>query len=136
MEPENPRPYTENELERARNWLLGLSRLGRPLSQQDLSELFSLVADEHGSNLDLRMEWLDSGWCAFPGSVRGSSISVNLLLNGDAEACRQRDGEIIRASLPMTYRAEMEVWPRLRGTLIAPANAINYDPQRGAEWAK
>lgn len=134
VEPEQPLPYKKAELEQAAQWLAHLIGLAQPLSQSDLAEQFQQLADEKPLRLDLRTEWLDSGWCATPGMVREPGYSVNVILAEDAAACRTDGMEIVKRSLPMPYRSHMEAWPKLRGTYFAPPDAIHYDPHRGAQW--
>lgn len=132
--PEKPAPYGPGQLDSAGSWLDRLTALARPLSQHDLAECFRLMEDDRPLRLDLRVEWLDSGWCATPGMVREPGYSVNVILAEDAAACRTDGRELAKRSLPMPYHSRMEAWPRLHGAFIAPADAIHYDEQRGASW--
>ena len=131
-------PYTEGELEQANTWLASLSsshQAGNGVSQRDLADRFLAIADAKPPRLKLETEWLDSGWCAWPGKIRDSGFSVNVILPEDADACRQSGREIIRRSLPMPYTSRMKGWPILRGAFLAPPGAIQYDDRKGATWA-
>lgn len=136
VRPESEHPYRQNQLNEAAAWLDRLLALGRPLSQKDLADQFRRQADGRSPTLDLKTEWLDSGWCAYPGEVRKGGFNVSVILAEDAHVCRDSHSELIRLSLPVPYRKGMEQWPRLRGTLIAPAGFIHYDTRRGATWAE
>lgn len=133
--PEKNLPYGKEDLAVAGVWLDRLAALARPLSQHDLAEQFRELADEEPPRLELRMAWLDSGWCATPQSVREPGFSINVILAADANACRADSRELIKRSLPMPYNSRMDTWPNLRGALIAPPDAIHYDEHKGATWA-
>jgi CRISPR-associated endonuclease/helicase Cas3 len=136
VEPEAPPwPYLSEQLVSARNWLDALMRLDRPLSQRDLADCFEEHEAGRPNRLDLRCEWLDSGWCASPGPIRDPSHSVTVILPQDVGACRARGNELIRLGLPMPYSARMERWPKYKGVLLAPPETIRYDCHRGATWA-
>ncbi len=134
--PDESAPYSPADLAKASLWLDALAALNRPLSQRDLADQFSNQADPLPLKLDLRTEWLDSGWCAFPGMVREPGFNVDVVLPEDLEACRASGKEFTKRSLPMPYNAQrMAHWPRLRSALVAPAAAIHYDRHKGATWA-
>lgn len=149
ISPENERPYEKNELVIANEWLdrLGaspedltgfqnLSGLNRPtVSQRNLADHFLALSEAKPPRLEWKTEWLDSGWCASPGTVRDPGFSVNVILDQDADACRANAQEIIKRSLPMPYQSRMEGWPTLRGAFVAPPDAIQYDANKGATWA-
>ena len=122
MKDENPykRPYGKNNEEadaifaQSEQWLSDLEKLNadHPLSQADLAEYFQKLPIEDTGKLDLRTNWLDSGWFAVPESIRdlGSSPSASVILPEDEEVCRDNWKERINKSIPMTYRKQMENW--------------------------
>ncbi|WP_299072475.1 CRISPR-associated helicase Cas3' [Accumulibacter sp.] len=134
--PEKAAPYESADLARAGLWLDGLIALNRSLSQSDLADQFSSQPAEIPLRLDLRTEWLDSGWCATPGMVREPGFNVNVILPEDLDACRISHHELIKRSLPMPYKKDMAHWQRFRSVLIAPDDAIQYDQHKGAIWAE
>ncbi|MBN8518401.1 MAG: CRISPR-associated helicase Cas3' [Candidatus Accumulibacter sp.] len=134
--PEKASPYESADLARAGLWLDGLVALNRSLSQRDLADRFSSETNETPLRLDLRTEWLDSGWCATPGMVREPGFNVNVILPEDLGDCRISQHELIKRSLPMPYKKGMADWQRFRSVLIAPDDAIQYDQYRGAIWAE
>lgn len=105
------------------------------LSQRDLAEHFQAIADTQPLHLELKTEWIDSGWHAWPGKIRDAGFSVNVILPDDADACRRSGQEIIKRSLSMPYHSRMEGWATLRGAFLAPPDAIHYDQRKGATWA-
>jgi len=132
--PEKELPYEADDLATAEAWIDRLANV-REASQRDLADHFLALSDERPPRLKLETEWLDSGWCAWPGKIRDAGFSVNVILPKDADACRRSGQEIIKRSLPMPYHSRMEAWPMLRGAFIAPPDAIQYDDRKGATWA-
>ncbi len=151
IRPESDLPYDKEAFAVADEWLDRLSAAKPPaglqpaggggseqaVSQRDLADHFLALAEAKPTRLDWRTAWLDSGWCAWPQSVRdlGANFSVNVILDQDADACRANAQEIIKRSLPMPYHRRMEGWTTLRGAFIAPPDAIQYDANKGATWA-
>ena len=139
LTPEKPSPYEQTELNLSENWLTDLIKLNRPLSQADLADYFQKLPtrDENELNLKaLKTNWLDSGWFAVPEPVREPDVSVSVILPEDEKICERNRREIIKKSIPMNYKNEMENWRELKGNLIAPPNTIDYDKERGARWLK
>lgn len=134
ISPDSERPYEKDQMTAADAWLTRLMALPQ-VSQRNLAEHFQALAEQQALRLDLKTEWLDSGWCAMPGPVREAGFNVNILLDADADACRQNSQELIKRSLPMPYHPRMASWREWRGTLIAPPDAIDYDELKGATWA-
>jgi len=132
--PEKELPYKAEELAIAQTWLEPLTAAPQ-VSQRDLADHFLALADTKPPHPRLETEWLDSGWCAWPGKIRDAGFSVNVILPEDADACRRSVQEIIKRSLPMPYQSRMESWETLRGAFIAPPGAIQYDKRKGATWA-
>jgi CRISPR-associated endonuclease/helicase Cas3 len=132
--PEDPPPYEKDQLDAAELWLDDLTTR-YAVSQRDLADRFRHLADTGPQSLDIRTEWLDSGWLAMPGQVRDAGFSVSVILAKDADACRQSREEIIKRSLSLPYRTCMAGWQSLRGCLIAPPDVIEDDKHKGATWA-
>lgn len=138
IQPDNEKPYTENELALAKQWIEALQREDRPLSQDDLARQFHVLAPNEDRPLPLGTEWLDSGWHAVPGSIREGSCSVSVILPEDESACRESGVNIINRRIPMNFAAwhGMGAWREFKGNLIAPEDAIDYDKEMGATWRK
>lgn len=135
LAPETEAPYQAHEIRLAQEWVNELRSLDRALSQFDLVKTFHELNPPVSPEPDLRSEWLDSGWYAFPGPVREAALSVNIVLPEDAGACRRQSAEIVRRSIPMSWRPDMQDWPSFKGILLAPHDCIHYDSERGATWA-
>jgi CRISPR-associated endonuclease/helicase Cas3 len=131
-----PAPYATSEIEIARRWLEILKQLQRPLTQADLAEAFNSISPTKELQLELRTEWLDSGYFAIPGPVREAGISVSVILPEDEALCRQDRKEIIWKAIPMNFdsRRGMDNWRELKGNLIAPPNTVDYKKEIGARW--
>ena len=134
LSPSNARPYAEEDLVLADRWLKELIGFVRPLSQRDLRDSFNMISSGKPHIIDTRNAWLDSGWLAEPESVRDAGVSVNVIMAEDEEVCRKSGAEVIKRTIPLNYRRDMEVWREFRGHLIAPPGVIAYDPRRGATF--
>lgn len=133
---EKPSPYkNEVELQLAELWVAELMKSRQGLRQTDLSAQFNLLSPAIELQLDVRTAWLDSGWMATPEPVRDIGYSVSVILPEDEQDCRRNRSEIIRRTIPMNYdNRRMKSWPELKGNLLAPPGAIDYDAKKGAVW--
>lgn len=138
--PEKHSPYGKNEqegkriFEQAQRWLDELTNLKRPLSQADLVECFNALTPIEEQRLELKTEWLDSGWFAYPAPIRDAGFSVSVILPEDEKACQADRKQLIRKEIPMNFHQRMQDWREHKGRLIAPLNAIDYNKERGARW--
>jgi CRISPR-associated endonuclease/helicase Cas3 len=133
LTPDKARPYEEEELQLAEQWIDELTSLKHPLRQTDLAQLFNTLSPQKELHLDMRVGWLDSGWLAEPEEVRKPGYSVSVIMHEDEAACRQSKAEIINRAIPMNYQASrMGHWKEYKGHLIAPEGAIEYNPKTGA----
>jgi CRISPR-associated endonuclease/helicase Cas3 len=133
LTPKGVRPYAEEELQLAKQWIDELINLNRPLQQANLAQRFNALSSQEELQLDTRTGWLDSGWLAEPEEVRKPGYSVSVILPEDEKACRESRAEIIRRAIPMNYRPDrMEHWQEFKGQLIAPPGAIDYNRKTGA----
>jgi CRISPR-associated endonuclease/helicase Cas3 len=133
LTPNKARPYCEEELRIAGDWIDELIGLNRPLTQIDLAQFFNALSPQKELHLDTRVGWLDSGWLAEPEEVRKPGYSVSVIMDEDKEICLQSKAEIIKRAIPMNYQANrMEHWQEYKGHLIAPPGAIEYNPKTGA----
>lgn len=133
LTPNGTRPYAEEELHLAEQWIDELTNLTRPLRQTDLAQRFNALSSQEELQLDTRTGWLDSGWLAEPEEVRKPGYSVSVVLPEDEKACRESRAEIIRRAIPLNYRADrMEHWQEFKGQLLAPPGAIDYNRKTGA----
>jgi len=136
IEPEGSLPYTDEELEAARAWLAALGE--GSLSQDDLATGWEGAAtDNMGTGMDFK--WLDGGPSTEVGELRKPSPGITVALQRDEAALRVGRLLPARAALPMPpprgrWKAQWRSWSEVRGLLIAPADAIQYDEQRGAKW--
>jgi hypothetical protein len=120
----------------AERWLDALRREERALSQADLIRQFHALSSNDELSLDLRTEWLDSGWQAVPGPIREGSCTVSVILPDDEQACRDSSLALINRSIPMNFCSKrgMQHWREFKGNFIAPVGASDYDKEIGATW--
>ncbi len=131
--PEISSPYTDEDMQLSNKWIDTLMILQRPLSQADLANCFNELSSQEELELDTRTAWLDSGWMATPEPVREAGYTVSVILPEDERACLISRKEIIKLKIPMNYiEKRMQGWRELKGNLIAPVGAIDYDREKGA----
>jgi CRISPR-associated endonuclease/helicase Cas3 len=118
------------------HWLESLGT--QDISQQNLADAWeSLNADGDIEGID--SNWIDGGPSTQIDAVRTSSPGVTVVCAGtDADACRADSSRLARVSIPMPqpYGKAWTDWPRIKGVLVAPADTLIYDSQRGAKWRK
>jgi len=134
IHPEKEAPYSKEELELAEKWIDELSRQRKPLSQRMLADEFRRLSPACDGELDMRTEWLDSGFFAIPGSVRDPGFAVQVVMKEDFDSFRDDKEELIKHSLPVNYNNRMENWFTHKGYFIAPEGSIEYSGIRGASW--
>ena len=136
VKPPDARPYNREALLVADGKLAALD--GRKLSQGDLARALAGMPD--GPYNDRLMPLLSPNDLAGtkPGMLREGTVSVAVVREEDIPQPRNRitRSELVRLTIPMLLPRHHEVghWPRLRGTIVAPAGSIEYDPVRGAKW--
>ncbi len=134
LDKDQTKPYEQADIVLGESWIEDLIKLDRPLSQADLADYFQRLPIKDEERLNLKCNWLDSGWFAEPESVREPNVSVSIILPEDKEKCEQSYKAIINKAIPMNYNKQMENWRELKGNLIAAPNTIDYDKERGARW--
>lgn len=132
-------PYGEDELAIAGQWLARLAN--RDLHQKDLSQAWAALVQQSPAIQRIPCSWLDGIFDTEVNSAREGSPGVSVLLPDDAPKVRDNAALATRYSLPMNPppRAQLRAlggWPQVQGHLIPPRDAISYDPQKGAQWAK
>lgn len=130
---ENPLPYTAEALDEARSWLHALQ--GGDRSQRDLVAAWR--SDAAASVAEVPSAWFDGGLDTEPREVREASPGITVLLEDDAAEVRADPQRAIAYALPMPpppRSLEWQRWPRLAYLPLAPRDAIDYDPCRGALW--
>jgi CRISPR-associated endonuclease/helicase Cas3 len=135
VEPDGPKPYlpyTPEELLMAQAWAARLPDDG--ISQRHLADAWEQEGDHPPELID--SAWLDGGPATTVKELRDGSPGISVLMAEDIARVRARPRDLPRLVLPMPPYKGWEAWPRERGLPIAPEGTINYDPQRGAEWAK
>ena len=136
VEPPDPRPYDKKALSVADRMVASLD--GQSSSQRDLARALAGMPD--GPYEDRIMPLLSPFDLAGtqPGMLRDGSVSMPVVREEDLPCSRNRitRAELVRLTIPMLPSKDHDVrrWHRLRGTLVAPAGSIDYDPVRGARW--
>jgi CRISPR-associated endonuclease/helicase Cas3 len=132
--PENSLPYTDDELNAARDWLGRLADDG--ISQSDLTMAWEQSHDE--SPVGIQSAWLDGGPVTTVAELRDLSPGITVLLDEDLKRARAKPNDLQRLTLPMPVPSGLkwQQWPREKGLPVAPTGSIRYDRLRGAEWQK
>jgi CRISPR-associated endonuclease/helicase Cas3 len=140
--PEPPKPFMvlpftgppydrDDELVQAETWL---ERLGTgPLSQHDLVAAWT---NQNGTIDEVTSAWIEGGFNTEPYAVRDAGVGITVLLEEDARRVRAGTEKALRVALPMNQSptADWRKWPRTAFLPVCPAGAIEYDPERGAQW--
>ena len=126
-------PYTDEELELARQWLAALGQ--EPVSQSDLVRAWN----ELDESVDVYPEdsgWLEGGINTPVDSIRESSYGITVICDRHLALAKRESAA--KYALPMD-RPKRENWQatdfRFRGFPIASDDAIEYDQKTGAKWA-
>ncbi|MBA2227424.1 MAG: CRISPR-associated helicase Cas3' [Thermogemmata sp.] len=132
LEPDDVQPYTPAELEEARRWLDRLPQSS--ISQRDLVTAWQQNSDTRLSYGD--STWLDGGPKTEVKELRQGTPGINVLLRQDYSQVQDQPRQLARYVLPLPppRSKEWKTWPRFRGVPIAPDEAVDYDPRRGAQW--
>lgn len=115
-----------------------LSQLGTTkISQKTLATAWENLTSEE-TVLRIDSTWIDGGPTTQIDSVRTSSPGVTVIRHGDAADCRSDASLIPKYSIPMPqpYGKPWTEWERIKGTIVAPDESIEYDSHRGAQWQK
>ncbi len=134
-----PAPYQNEDIESAQMWISRLMSLHRAISQSDLSLALAEITVDSESPDSIQVEnveWLDSAFFSFPGSVRTPGISVPVIMEEDMPICRDSRVELEKHTIPMNYTSRMDNWITYKNRWIAPSGSIEYNPERGAKWHK
>jgi CRISPR-associated endonuclease/helicase Cas3 len=128
-------PYEPPELREAEGWL---QRLGEaPLSQRSLVEAWEPPL-EQTAPARTPSTWWDGHFCTEPAPLRAASPGITVLRAEDAEDVQEGRVRAQEVALPMNPPPRAlrgwRSWPQLHGLLVAPHEAITYDPLRGARW--
>lgn len=133
IEPESHLPYEVADLDAARQWVRALPQSS---SQADLVAAW---VQEGGDPPRGKSAWLDGGFNTVAQPLRTSTPGVDILLADEAPAVKGGQVDVVKATVPMTMPPKREwpnwrTWPRYRGRLIPPIEAVHYDSNLGASW--
>jgi CRISPR-associated endonuclease/helicase Cas3 len=136
--PDGHLPYTPADLEAAQQWLAALGEA--PLSQDDLAKAWEQFDVERWPGL-VPASWLDGGPQTQVLELREASPGVTVVLSTDVAAVQKGQVPVARVALPMPpppkrWKDQWRKWPEAKGLPVAPPEAIDYDPERGAQWRK
>ena len=148
------KPYEEEELETAKNWIAQMISLGKPLSQKDLADGFAAVSKITEYDYAKAAERAcffgvpkKSGiWRTQPGTTRGEGYTINVILEEDYKNCNEfeygkpsRDW-LRKHEVAIPIKPEALKWEIVAGIRIAPKEFIHYDYNEdtregtGAKW--
>ncbi len=128
-------PYEPAALAAASSWLGALP--GRPLSQRDLVDAWK--QDDSQPIERIPSEWLDGRFQTGVSAVRDASFGITVLRAEDASEVRAGMRRSVEVALPMGPPPGRDAWlrwPRVDFYPVPPADAVLYDPMRGAQWQR
>lgn len=128
-------PYDTALLASATSWLSSLPE--RPLSQRDLVEAWT--QDDDKAIERVASEWLDGRFQTGVSALREASVGLAIIRAEDADAVRRGTRTAAEIALPMgppPGRDAWRKWPRVEFYPVPPAEAVLYDPLRGAQWQR
>jgi len=139
LEPENRLPYSKDEegdalWREVAGWLQAVCD-GKPKSQRDLHERFVSLVEDEGILPEAvgACEWLDGLWRSErnKSSIEEAGFTIDVIRAEDRDA-----GSATENAIPMPFPPfrDWRTWDREGRFLVAPAGAIDYDEQRGAQW--
>ena len=146
----SPLPYDADDLEAARQWLSDLG--DGELSQKDLADAWIIMQETSAEVPRYQSAWLDFGPATPVLELREGSPSITVVLEEDLPALKSKGPSkktLAEVALPMPVPPAKKGgqpfdW-QLRdagglvnhnGVPVARNDAIDYDPKRGATWAK
>lgn len=134
--PPRALPYTDEEMDLAAATVSEIAE--QPTSQRDLAARLARMQDGPYEERTMPLLSPDDIARTEPGMLRSGSMSVSLIREEDAPhpLSSLTRAELVRLTIPMLYSRDhhMSTWARARGTPVAPAGTVHYDPIRGARW--
>ena len=143
-------PYEILQLDTAKKWIVALLERREPLSQRDLSEVFSQFSEDDAFDLEKaeQLACFFSGlWQTRPGNTRGEGHTMSVILEEDKEDwehehpnTRPSSDWLREHEVSIPIRNEALKWERLGGLRVAPRGAVAYDYDKstdegtGARW--
>jgi CRISPR-associated endonuclease/helicase Cas3 len=127
-------PYNTDELDEAREWLIELGDVD--LSQAALATAWQSCQKQRRV-LAIDSAWLDGGPRTTVSELRSSSPGITVILQRDGDDVKNRRVSLARVALPMPpppQHVNWRDWSTVEGVPVAPAEFVDYDPQRGAQW--
>jgi CRISPR-associated endonuclease/helicase Cas3 len=131
--PFGGKPYEPADLAAASCWLDSLPN--RVLSQRDLVDAWRQGDTQPVERIP--SEWLDGRFQTGVSAVRDASFGITVLRAEDASDVRAGVRRSVEVALPMgppPGRDEWRRWPVVDFYPVPPADAVLYDPLRGAQW--
>jgi CRISPR-associated endonuclease/helicase Cas3 len=129
-------PYSPADLQAAKDWLASLPQ--GEMNQRDLANAW----EQHDAAKRpdyVASAWLDGGPTTTVLELREASPGISVLLPDDEVAIRAGTRKLAEAVLPMPpppRQLDWKRWKKVKGLPVAPQDAIDYDPKRGAAWRK
>ncbi len=134
IEPDNPRPYAQAELDAARSVLADMG--ASPRSQRDLANALAALAEPA---YELRATpFVEQTWTTTQAPLRESTPSWTVVRRGDLPASlgKARRADIVRNEIAMPPRGKsLPEWPTVHGAFVVPDEVLRYDEEEGASWA-
>lgn len=133
VEPGRAEPYSRAELDEARRWLdtLGTGEL----SQRDLVDAWR--ESEVAIPKPTQPRLFGDGYATEPREIRQSSPGITVVLEGDRQAIRSGELDILEAALPMgppPRGVDLHRYPLVEYHPAIPQQVLSYDPHSGGQW--
>ncbi len=128
-------PYSNQDVEDSRKWVMSLMAKGTDLSQRDLAMEFATIAPQNGFNMEAaekRAIFFSGLWETRPGQTREEGYTINILLQSDVQHLRQKGIQpskdwIREHEVSVPFKDQVMSWEKLTYLPVAPASAIRYD---------
>ncbi|MCR9294413.1 MAG: CRISPR-associated helicase Cas3' [bacterium] len=128
-------PYTDDELESAREWL---AQLPEKVSQRDLVEIWENSQKQQRVKLkQYDSKWIDGGPRTEVGELRDPGYGITVVMQNDLQGLRDGAVKLARVLLPMPSPPKQfnwREWKQYKGVPVVPSSLLNYDKTRGGKW--
>lgn len=117
----------------SREWL---ERIGEAdISQAKLATTWESASSEAKVKPG-ESKWLDGGPRTEVDALREASPGITVVMEQDLPALNSGKSRLVEVAIPMPMprRRDWKSWQQFNHVPIAPADAIEYDPKRGAAW--
>jgi CRISPR-associated endonuclease/helicase Cas3 len=126
-------PYTDEQLNEARDWL---AKLPSAISQKDLVCAWESMKSNDKRIIDLSSYWIDGGFERNVKEIRDATPGVNVIRSVDVDDVIQGRRSILEVVIPMNQpnRTTPVMRKHVQGTMVVDESELTYSETLGAEW--